>query len=269
MFGLNDKAANAANTTVDPVVSADAAPAANSNQTTYGLIDQLVAERKAWQEGAFRTSNEQLYKLLQNCYSLYVDMCGNKQSSGLLRDTLVKYIAENKISVKDSAHTMTKIVRCVFGNDRRRVSAYSIALRAAFSADIKAEKLPDYIRDNGGVEELRLGKSPSYVSPKAKAEVATGWLSDANLAVVKSDALAKQLDAANVDSQHVLIVTQKADGSLIANAFVSNQSVVTSALAAYYAANKTSKQVEKSAADTAKSDAGLSEAINQAAKTAA
>ena len=116
---------------------------------------------------------------------------------------------------------------------------------------------------------MRLAKSPNYVSPKAKAQVATNWLSDVNLAVVKSDALSIKLDGANVGSQHVLIVTQQADGTLIANAFVSSQSVITSALASVYSANKSQKAAEKATADTSKTDTDLSGAINQAAQKAA
>ena len=277
MFTFNRKAAEAApvatnqvaaNQTVAKTAIENTTPV-KSNQTTYGAIEQLATERKAWQEGAFRTSNDQLYGILKNCLKLYNDMCGDKDAAKLLRETLAKYISENKIAVKDSAHTMTKIVRCVFGNDRRRVSAYSIVLRAALVADISVDDLPEYIRSNGGVEEVRLAKSPNYVSPKAKAQVATNWLSDVNLAVVKSDALSIKLDGANVGSQHVLIVTQQADGTLIANAFVSSQSVITSALASVYSANKSQKAAEKATADTSKTDTDLSGAINQAAQKAA
>ena len=246
-----------------------AAAPVKTNQTTYGEIEQLATERKAWQEGAFRTSNEQLYEILKNCYKLYNKMCGIQADSKHLREILAKYISENKIAVKDSAHTMTKIVRCVFGNDRRRVSAYSIVLRAALIAKVQIDAVPDYIRENGGVEELRLAKSPSYVSPKDKAEVATNWLTDINLAVVKSDKLSGMLDGARVGSQHVLIVTQQADGSLIANAFVSSQSAVTTALGSFYSAHKAQKQEGQAAADTAKSDVNLTTAINQAAEQAA
>ena len=239
-----------------------------SNQSPYGTIEQLAAERLAWQEGAFRTSNEQLYEILKNCYQLYLGMCGNKETSSLLRDSLVKYIAENNIIVKESAHTMTKIVRCVFGNDRRRVSAYSIVLRAAFALDIKANDLPSYIRENGGVEEVRLAKSLNYVSPKQKAQTASTWLDKANLAVINSKTLADQLDAAKVGCQHVLIVTHQADGSLIANAIVSNQTVVTSALAAYYSANKLNVENSKVVTNVTNSQEKLTASINQAATLA-
>ena len=278
MFEVNLNVADAASV-VAPEVTANseiteteienAGAAAKTNLTIYGEIEQLATERKAWQEGAFRTSNEQLYEILKNCYKLYNKMCGIQADSKHLREILAKYISENKIAVKDSAHTMTKIVRCVFGNDRRRVSAYSIVLRAALIAQVQIDALPDYIRENGGVEELRLAKSASYVSPKDKAEVATNWLTDINLAVVKSDKLSGMLDGARVGSQHVLIVTQQADGSLIANAFVSSQSAVTTALGSFYSAHKAQKQEGQAAADTAKSDVNLTTAINQAAEQAA
>ena len=62
-----------------------AAAPVKTNQTTYGEIEQLATERKAWQEGAFRTSNEQLYEILKNCYKLYNKMCGIQADSKHLR----------------------------------------------------------------------------------------------------------------------------------------------------------------------------------------
>ena len=47
------------------VIETAAAPV-KTNLTTYGEIEQLATERKAWQEGAFRTSNEHLYEILKN-----------------------------------------------------------------------------------------------------------------------------------------------------------------------------------------------------------
>ena len=255
--------------TADAASVAPPVSATKSNQTAYGLIEQLAADRKAWQEGAFRTSNEQLYVILRDCYKMYLDMCKDTAASKLLRETLARYIAENKISVKDSAHTLVKIVRCVFGNDRRRVSAYGIVLRAAYAAKVIAEDLPAYIRDNGGVEEVRLAKSPSYVSPKGKAEVAANWLADVNLATVKSDALSVKLDAANIGSKHVLVVTQQADGSLTANAFISSQSVVTSALSAFYSEHKQQAKTAEAVAEVAKVSGDLTDAIKVAAEQAA
>lgn len=134
------------------------------------------------------------------------------------------------------------------------------------AANIKTEKLLDYIRANGGVEEVRLGKSANYVSPKTKAEVATSWLRTINLGVVKSDELSKRLDAARVGCQHVLVVTQQADGSLIANAFVSSTTAVTTALGSVYAELKEQKKTAQAERATTDATSGLNTAIAQAAE---
>ena len=240
-----------------------------SNQTVYGAIQQLAKDCLAWQEGAYRTSNEQLYEILKNCYKLYKDMCGDTYHAMMLRETLPVYISKNNIVVKDSAHTMVKIVRCVFGNDRRRVSAYSIVLRAALVDKVLVNDVPEYISRNGGVEEMRLSKSKNYVPPKQKAALASNYLAASNLATVKTDALDVKLDAAKVGTQHVLIVTQHSDGSLVANALVSSQSVVTSALAAVYSANKSQMDNSATVMQTVSADTSLSNAINTAAQMAA
>jgi hypothetical protein len=43
----------------------------------------------------------------------------------------------------------------VFGDDRRRASAYGIVLRRALSDKISVADLPTFIRDHGGGEEIR------------------------------------------------------------------------------------------------------------------
>jgi len=210
----------------------------STNQTPYGQIEQLVADRMDWENGAYNASNLQLYTLLQRCYSLYLEMCQDKSSAAELRTSLASYIKDNGISVKKSSHTLNQIARCVFGNDRRRVSAYSIVLRTAFASKITAEDLPDFIRRNGGVEEVRLAKSENVLSPKQKADKAVNWISDYNYGAIKNEEITSKLDAAKVGTQHVIVVTQHSDGSLVANAFVSSQSVVNSALAAFYSSEK-------------------------------
>jgi hypothetical protein len=78
----------------------------------------------------------------------------------------------HNVAVNKKSHTLHKIVKCVFGADRRRVSAYSIVLRTANVNKIKSADIADFIRNNGGVEEIRLAKNGNALSAKQKAEVA-------------------------------------------------------------------------------------------------
>ena len=256
---LNDTFNQLGNQAVEPVqqavVSNDtptAAQSAQGSKATYAVIEQLVVEREVWQQNAFRTSNEQLYQLLQSCYSLYKAMEGSTPEAKALREGLKDYINIKGYAFTKSTHSLTKIVKCVFGTDRRRVSTYSIVLRSALAKSVGALDVADFIREYGGVEEIRLAKSPTAMSPKQKAAVATSTVVVNNIGVVSSPALGGLLnDAGKIGTNTVLIGTWQADGSVIVRAVVESDTVLTAALASHYSAIKEAakaKTVEQKAA---------------------
>ena len=205
-------------------------------------IAKLSAARQSWQDTVYKTSNEMLYAILQDCYRLYDDMLGASVVAGALRTALDLTLTERKIPFEKTTHTMTKIVRCVFDGDRRRINAYSLALRAAFNnkpVKVPVDELASFIAANGGVEELRMPKSTTAVTLETKLDMAKSMLGKKELAVVASAKLSEDLDGTKVGEQHVLIVTQLADGSLAVNGMVSTTAAVNAALTAYYMANKT------------------------------
>ena len=237
------------------VVSNDSPTAAQSAQgtkVTFAAIEQLVVEREVWQANAFRTSNEQLYALLLKCYGLYKAMEGTSAEAVALRGGLRDYINVKGYTFTKSTHSLTRIVKCVFGTDRRRVSTYSIVLRSALAKSVGALDVADFIREYGGVEEIRLAKSPTAMSPKQKAAVATSTVVVNNLGVVSSPALGGLLnDAGKIGTNTVLIGTWQADGSVIVRAVVESDTVLTAALSSHYSAIKEAakaKTVEQKAA---------------------
>jgi hypothetical protein len=135
-------------------------------------FEQLVAEREAWQDNAYRASNDQLYALLQKCYATYKAMSMDTAEAKELRSALTDYINLKGLKFNAGTHTIVKIVKCVFGADRRRVSAYGIVLRRALSEGVSVMDIPTYIRERGGVEEIRLAKAPNAMTTRQKAAVA-------------------------------------------------------------------------------------------------
>lgn len=220
-------------------------------QSAYNRIASLAKAREQWQTTVFKTANDGLYQLLADCYRLYNDMLGKQTSAIRLREAFEHHCGEKKLNFKASTHTMDKIVRVVFGDaDRRRVSAYAIALRAALAHDPKVgpDDFAEFVRQAGGVEEVRMAasKKQDALSAKEKAAVAKSALTKKAADVVITDrAFCADLDAAKVDQHHVLIAQQQADGSLVVRAIVSNDTVVNVALQAYYAANKGQLKTEK------------------------
>lgn len=201
-------------------------------------FELLVAERQAWQDNAYRASNDQLYALLQKCYATYKAMSMDSEEAKALRSALTDYINLNGLKFNAGTHTIVKIVKCVFGADRRRVSAYGIVLRRALSEKVSILDIPTYIRDNGGVEEIRLARAPNAMTAKQKAAVAAEAVHAESMGVFASAALSAKLDAGNIGKAVVLVGTWQPDGSVVIRTVVQNGTAVNTALASYYSANK-------------------------------
>ena len=97
----------------------------NTKHEIKTAFDYLIAERKNWQENEYARSNQRLYTILQQCYALFHEMKGVSAEKLALKRAFNSYCSDMAVSFNDSTHMMVKIVRCVFGDDRRRVSSYA------------------------------------------------------------------------------------------------------------------------------------------------
>lgn len=239
-------------------------------QAKSGLqgIEQLVIERQVWETTVYRTSNDMLYGLLQKCYALYKGMEGMTADAVVLRDGLTTYVNLNGIKCVKSSHTIVKIVKCVFGDDRRRASAYGIVLRAALAEKIAIADIPSYIRNKGGVEEIRLAKSPNAMTVNQKATAAKTAVNADSMGVFASTALGEKFDAGKTGSAVVLIGTWQPDGSVIMRTVVQSETAVNAALASYYSSNKDAVQKQAQQQETANDQQIKQDAVTAAAQAA-
>jgi hypothetical protein len=123
----------AVNTSVNnAVVTANAESFTNDNAkamlTTNSLsfIELLKNEQEVWADNAFKNSNDLLYAILAKCYAKYEEMCEATENAKTLRTQLDDYMTLHNVAVNKKSHTLHKIVKCVFGADRRRVSATAL-----------------------------------------------------------------------------------------------------------------------------------------------
>jgi hypothetical protein len=121
----------------------------------YNTIVSLVADQEIWLNGVHRTANEQLYVILQRCYHLYSVMASDKEQNKNIKAAIERHNNERNLGIDTNSHTMTNIIKVVFGADRRRASSYSSALRVALAQKVEVQDLPQFLRDAGGVEEVR------------------------------------------------------------------------------------------------------------------
>ena len=245
--------------------------AKSKKQRTNNVLARMEEERKQWEEGAYKTSNKQLYTILAQCLAF-----GGVMDIGYARERskmLEAFYAKRKYRYKKDSPLMTRVIRAVFGDiDRRRLSTYSLVLREAQRQKVLPLELADWIEENGGVQEIRLTQSATFVGQKARVAIGNAELvKRKSLAVVKTAQLEALADAGYVGTACVLLAEQQADGSFAVKELLRGSGVVNAALAALYTAGgavKADKQAEQAAAnDTAKEQA-ISAATATATATA-
>ncbi len=231
--------------------------------TAYMTITDLVTAQEAWLNGVHRTANEQLYRLLQQCYHLYTVMSSDKEQNAKLKAAIEQHNKERNLGIAEKSHTMTKIIKVVFGADRRRASAYCAALRVALNEKVKVEDLPKFLGDAGGVEEVRRKQTNGGAPKPDKVAEAIRHTSNVTLSVINDDSISSLLDCGAIGKQVVLLATQDVNGSLNINAVVQTDGVAKAVLTAIYNADHKAwaeKGVQEEAASEADELAALIEA---------
>jgi hypothetical protein len=224
----------------------------------YNTIVSLVADQEIWLNGVHRTANEQLYVILQRCYHLYSLMASDKDQNEKLK--------ERNLGIDTKSHTMTNIIKVVFGADRRRASSYSSALRVALAEKVKVQDLPQFLRDAGGVEEVRRRQTNGGAPKVDKVKAAVRQIANVNLAVIDTDAISSKLDCGAIGKQVILVATQDINGTLIINSVVQTEGVTNAVLTAIYNAEhkewSKQKEEEQPASEADELDALINAAVN-------
>ena len=224
-------------------------------------LEEMEQARKSWETTELAASNKRLYSILRDAYSYYWGMKQDpiKETRKARVDELEAFIKQRGYTFMPSTHDMTRVVKCVFGVDRRRVSAYSIALREALRQTVAPADLVAFIEENGGVEQIRMGGSKP-LSVTKRAEKAADEVLSSDLGMPKLDAKLIAADADWADKQVVIVATYLPTGEFQANAVIRHDSAVNSALAAYYS------QPQAKLREAAKAEREAEEAAVKAAK---
>lgn len=202
----------------------------NTKHEIKTAFDYLIAERKSWQENEYARSNQRLYNILQQCYAMFHEMKGVTAEKLALKRAFTAYCSDMGVSFNDSTHLMVKIVRCVFGDDRRRVSAYAVSLRIADEQKVSVLDIPKYFNDAGGYEEVRRNVANKTTKADKKAQ-GLSLMNTPSLAGVSSDALNAAFDEGTYDGAVLLMSTREPDGTFQVKYVLQQGSLVATALA--------------------------------------
>jgi hypothetical protein len=215
------------------------------------LLATMESNRLTWEMGAYRTSNFELYNVLAQClmFAGELPVAESKQRSAALET----FFKERGYRYKKDSHLIARVVRAVFGNiDRRRISTYVLVLRQAQKAKILPSQLAQWIEDCGGIQEIKLSRSPSFVSPTSKASIAKADFENLPiLAIARSQQLSELADAGSVGEECVFIAEQLADGGFAIRALVRKEGAINAAFTALYGDIKSEQITAKKESDAA------------------
>jgi len=231
----------------------------NTKNEIKTAFDYLIAERKNWQENEYARSTQRLYEILQQCYAMYHEMKGVSAEKLAMKRAFNSYCTE---SFNDSTHLMVKIVRCVFGDDRRRVSAYALSLRIADEQKTSVLDIPKFFGDAGGYEEVRRNATAKNAKADRKAQ-GLSLMNSPSLASVSNDALNAAFDEGNYEGAVLLMSTREPDGSFQIKYVIQQGGIVASALAHLVTLTKDSQEKVNTENKAANDENMRDEAIKQ------
>lgn len=238
------------------VVVSNTTPAVQASSAEQ--LKSLESARISWETVELAQSNNRLYSILQQAYQFYLVMKQDeskdvrKEKQAALDAFIEGHGYTNSFGA--TTHDMTRVVKCVFGVNRRRVSAYSIALREALRQEVGASDLIVFLEQNGGVEQIRMGGTKPLSATK-RAELVKAEVREAVISTVKFDAALVKANADWVDKQVVLVATYLPTGEFEVNAVVRHDGAVNTALAAYYTLAQAKKREELNALKKAEEEA--------------
>jgi hypothetical protein len=240
--------------TTNVVLNDNANAEINIATTALVLLTGMEEQRIKWEDGVYRKSNAALYEVLAECLQFAGDL--TTEAAKERTKALEAFYTARKYKLRKDTPLVSRVLRAVFGDaDRRRISTYSIVLREAKNSNVAYKALANWIEVNGGIQEIKLERSPTFVSAKQKSVIAQqSFDSLTTLAEVKTEALSLLADADFVGEDCVLLAQQQADGSFAIRAVLRSGVAVNAAFTALYAQKKTSTE-EDSKERTAANDA--------------
>ena len=194
----------------------------------------LETKRISWEGGAYRTSNLELYGILAECLGYAGEL--TFAESKLRNNALEEFFKSRGYKYNAETPVASRVIKAVFGNiDRRRVSTYSLVLRQAIKEKVSPLSLANWIEEKGGIQEIKLGHSSTYVSPSDKAGIGKSYFGGkTTIGNAKSELLSYIADAENMGNPCVLLAEQMPDGSFDIKAVVRTMAALNAAYLGLY-----------------------------------
>lgn len=182
-------------------------------------LDGLTEKRIEWENGEFARSNDTLHGLLAGNLGVYLDgyLKATEAGQKAIRGHITKRMQSMGVRVQTTSPTITLMVKMVFGSDRKRAEKYAYVLRAAISENQTADTFKQWIKDIGGIEEVRRKITFSEETTKKREQLAESTLKVIErIKSARADALGTVTlnQSVQVGDTNILIADRATDGTL-------------------------------------------------------
>ena len=118
--------------------------------------DEVAKEHENYHEQYVVSANEVLYKLLANMLQVCLGVEASGETARVVKEMRGKLKSDYGIKTQANSRASSIVVRYIVRSSRRTAHVYGRVIEVAMANNITADQLPDFIRDRGGIEEIRL-----------------------------------------------------------------------------------------------------------------
>lgn len=127
----------------------------------FGVIESanaLHAKYKAYEAQYVHRAHEELYALLSNILQYVKQTLENNNAEAVIRAVKKQLKSEYNIKITNKTDDVGVLLRLVLrGAHRKTLHTYGRVIKQALKNGVSAADLADYIKENGGIEKLRVG----------------------------------------------------------------------------------------------------------------
>lgn len=118
--------------------------------------DEVAKQHEFYHEEYVCKANEQLYGLLGNMLAVCLDVEASGERELVVKEMRSKLKADYGIKTQANSRMPTIVVRYIVRSSRKTAHVYGRVIEVAMANNITPEQLPDFIREKGGIEDIRL-----------------------------------------------------------------------------------------------------------------
>ena len=160
----------------------------SSNSNVSSFINGLIQRHNDWHNGSRKISTQELYGVLAGCLELAFTVKLNAKYAELETEMKIRNLHFNT-----STSLATRIVRCVFNTDERRLGSFAAVITIALRQNVNSGDFVAWINKQGGIDKVRrtfAKQKKVTLSTKELSDIAKDNLKSAPaLAVIGKDNL--------------------------------------------------------------------------------